>query len=263
MEYLDFGGSYSQADLGQRLAEMHKAEPAVSMLTRHCTLSACMACTCSPTCLSSAQIQQVPFYTPVISPGTTYSFTRRTSLFFQVYLPSLLITLALPPRCSIIALAHAQQPANPVRTCAKQSHATVRVSFWSRSVQDETAKKGMFGFPIDNTIGGTSQPNGWMDNWIDFYRERRLQHQLKLTKDPKLQQMGKRLCDNLEHFFQGVDVGFLRPLQQPTVQFAAVFACSTTCICCKTVCTSTSSLACQPAMHPACQGRCPCGACFR
>jgi len=75
-------------------------------------------------------------------------------------------------------------------------------------VQDETAKKGMFGFPIDNTIGGTSQPNGWMDNWIDFYRERRLQHQLKLTKDPKLQQMGKKLCDNLEHFFQGVDVSF-------------------------------------------------------
>ncbi len=48
MEYLDFGGSYSQADLGQRLAEMHKAEPAVSMLTGHCNQSACMACTCSP-----------------------------------------------------------------------------------------------------------------------------------------------------------------------------------------------------------------------
>ena len=48
MEYLDFGGSYSQADFGQRLAEMHKAEPAVNMLTCHCSLSACMACTCSP-----------------------------------------------------------------------------------------------------------------------------------------------------------------------------------------------------------------------
>lgn len=30
MEYLKFGGSYSQAGLGQALAEMHKAEPAVS-----------------------------------------------------------------------------------------------------------------------------------------------------------------------------------------------------------------------------------------
>ena len=38
MEYLEFGGSYSQADLGQRLAEMHKAEPAVSAVMQHaCT----------------------------------------------------------------------------------------------------------------------------------------------------------------------------------------------------------------------------------
>lgn len=64
----------------------------------------------------------------------------------------------------------------------------------------------MFGFPIDNTIGGTSQPNGWMDNWVDFYRERRLNHQLKLTKDPSLQKLGKKLCDNLEHFFEGLEV---------------------------------------------------------
>ena len=30
MEYLNFGGSYSQADLGRALAEMHQAEPAVT-----------------------------------------------------------------------------------------------------------------------------------------------------------------------------------------------------------------------------------------
>ena len=121
----------------------------------------------------------------------------------------------------------------------------------------------MFGFPIDNTIGGTSQPNGWMDNWIDFYRERRLQHQLKLTKDPKLQQMGKKLCDNLEQFFQGVDVRFLGHCSNTLQNFAAVFAGSTTRICCKTVCTSPGSLACQPAMHCACQERHPCDAYFR
>jgi len=103
-----------------------------------------------------------------------------------------------------------------------QAHTTVCFPFGFCSVQDETAKKGMFGFPIDNTIGGTSQPNGWMDNWVDFYRERRLQHQLKLTKDPKLQHMGKKLCDNLEHFFQGVDVSFLRPLQQHSAHFASL-----------------------------------------
>ena len=33
MEYLNFGGSYSQADLGRALAEMHKADPAVKPYT--------------------------------------------------------------------------------------------------------------------------------------------------------------------------------------------------------------------------------------
>ena len=42
--------------------------------------------------------------------------------------------------------------------------------------------------------------------WMS-YRERRLKHQLDLTKDPNLQKMGKKLCDNLAHFFQGVEVG--------------------------------------------------------
>ena len=37
-------------------------------------------------------------------------------------------------------------------------------------------------------------------------RERRLKHQLDLTNDAKLQKMGKKLCDNLEHFFEGVEV---------------------------------------------------------
>lgn len=43
------------------------------------------------------------------------------------------------------------------------------------------AAAGQFGFPVDNTIGGTEQPNGWMSSWIDFYRERRLKHMLNLV----------------------------------------------------------------------------------
>ena len=46
--------------------------------------------------------------------------------------------------------------------------------------QDPEAAAGKFGFAVDNTIGGTPQPNGWMDSWVDFYRERRLRHQLDL-----------------------------------------------------------------------------------
>ena len=45
MEYLKFGGSYSQADLGQALAEMHKAEPAVSLgQLLHFVRASCHTC---------------------------------------------------------------------------------------------------------------------------------------------------------------------------------------------------------------------------
>jgi hypothetical protein len=73
--------------------------------------------------------------------------------------------------------------------------------------QDDEAKAGKFGFAVDNTIGGTPQPNGWMDNWIDFFRERRLLHQLRLAGDPKLNELGRRLADNLDRLFEGVEVG--------------------------------------------------------
>jgi len=42
-----------------------------------------------------------------------------------------------------------------------------------------------------------------MDNWVDFFRERRLRHQLKLARDPNLSRMGEELCDNLHLFFKG------------------------------------------------------------
>lgn len=46
-----------------------------------------------------------------------------------------------------------------------------------------------FGFPVDNTIGGTSQPNPWTKpnsgtkEWIEFFSEHRIGHQLKLAGD--------------------------------------------------------------------------------
>jgi len=43
-----------------------------------------------------------------------------------------------------------------------------------------------FGFAIDNTIGGTPQPNPWTkggstNDWIAFYRDQRIGHQLQLA----------------------------------------------------------------------------------
>lgn len=47
-------------------------------------------------------------------------------------------------------------------------------------MQDPEAAAGKFGFGVDNTIGGTPQPNGWMGDWVEFFRERRLWHQLRV-----------------------------------------------------------------------------------
>ncbi|KAK9845281.1 hypothetical protein WJX81_002192 [Elliptochloris bilobata] len=71
---------------------------------------------------------------------------------------------------------------------------------------DENARAGRFGFAVDNTIGGTPQPNGWMDDWAAFFRERRLLHQLRLAGDAALTRMGERLAAHLDRFFEGVQV---------------------------------------------------------
>ena len=38
-----------------------------------------------------------------------------------------------------------------------------------------------FGFTVDNFIGRTPQPNGCLPGWTEFFRERRLRHQLALA----------------------------------------------------------------------------------
>ena len=64
-----------------------------------------------------------------------------------------------------------------------------------------------FGFAQDNFIGTTPQPNGWQDNWIDFWREQRLGFQLHLAAQNgyggKLQTLGEKLLDALPAFFDG------------------------------------------------------------
>lgn len=64
-----------------------------------------------------------------------------------------------------------------------------------------------FGWRRDNTIGSTPQPNTPCDDWIRFWRERRLGFQLDLARrngyGGELQRLGKRLLARLEGFFPG------------------------------------------------------------
>ena len=64
-----------------------------------------------------------------------------------------------------------------------------------------------FGFGQDNFIGSSPQFNDWTEDWLTFWRERRLGHQLKLAARKgyggELQALGERLIDALPAFFKG------------------------------------------------------------
>lgn len=71
----------------------------------------------------------------------------------------------------------------------------------------ETVRDGEapFGFDHDNYLGSTPQPNPRTAIWVDFFREHRLGHQLRLARsnrlsDPELDRLGDRLLDRLEEW---------------------------------------------------------------
>ena len=62
-----------------------------------------------------------------------------------------------------------------------------------------------FGFPADNYLGATPQPNTWCDDWAEFWRLNRLGHQLHLAReqgrsDATLDRLGDRLLDRLDEY---------------------------------------------------------------
>lgn len=72
---------------------------------------------------------------------------------------------------------------------------------------------GRFGFDVDNTIGGTPQPNPWTrpksgtDDWIAFFRDHRIGHQLALAGDSRLTALWENdVAPRLVALFEGVDV---------------------------------------------------------
>ena len=62
-----------------------------------------------------------------------------------------------------------------------------------------------FGFEHDNFIGTTPQQNAWADDWIGFWRDRRLgpQLQLAIRKGFRLQHAGDRLLAALPALLRG------------------------------------------------------------
>jgi fructosamine-3-kinase len=63
-----------------------------------------------------------------------------------------------------------------------------------------------FGWARDNFIGASPQVNGWSDDWLAFWRERRLHAQLRLAAHNRLPSgmidRGERLAADCEAFFR-------------------------------------------------------------
>jgi len=64
-------------------------------------------------------------------------------------------------------------------------------------------RSARFGFDNDNYIGATPQQNGWDDDWVVFFRERRLRFQLDLARQRggatrELSRLGDGLLDRLD-----------------------------------------------------------------
>eukprot|EP00978_Attheya_sp_CCMP212_P003550 scaffold7454_cov53-Attheya_sp.AAC.6 len=72
--------------------------------------------------------------------------------------------------------------------------------------------RGVFGFPVDNTIGGTPQPNDWTtgggtEDWVAFFRDKRIGHQLKLAGDSYCSKLwDDKIAPRLGALFEGIDV---------------------------------------------------------
>ena len=64
-----------------------------------------------------------------------------------------------------------------------------------------------FGLADDNFIGRTRQPNGWVADWAEFFRERRLRHQLALAVQngfgDLLEKPGARLLESVDGLLAG------------------------------------------------------------
>jgi len=75
--------------------------------------------------------------------------------------------------------------------------------------RQHAAPRERFGWARDNFIGASPQRNGWSDDWLAFWRERRLHPQLRMAARNRLPSRmidrGERLMADCEAFFRGYE----------------------------------------------------------
>lgn len=121
--------------------------------------------------------------------------------------PRVLHTGDLPPTgprpSSFIVMEHLDLGAGGSGRLTQEALGVGLATMHTAPPTDPRAADGAFGFGVDNWIGGTPQPNGWDESWVDFFREKRLNHVLGLLARPgsPMTVMGEKLANNLDTLF--------------------------------------------------------------
>jgi len=71
------------------------------------------------------------------------------------------------------------------------------------AILHQAAAGDVYGLDVDNYIGSSPQVNGWLADWVDFFRERRLRPQMELAARNGYLLAGRRRA--LESFMQRLD----------------------------------------------------------
>ncbi len=88
---------------------------------------------------------------------------------------------------------------------AALNDARVQSELGTRLAMQHRVSARDFGWSRDNSIGRTPQPNAWSSDWVRFFGEHRLGHQLSLAAaaglDPRIVERGRRLVEQCGAFF--------------------------------------------------------------
>jgi len=88
----------------------------------------------------------------------------------------------------------------------EHTDAAVETRLGEQLVELHHTSKEHYGWHRDNTIGLTPQQNTWGDDWVEFFRDQRLDFQLRLAADNgftgALQERGARLLKRLPIYFE-------------------------------------------------------------
>lgn len=99
-------------------------------------------------------------------------------------------------------------------TAASQARLGASLANLHRAVRNVDAAGMRFGLERDNFIGTTAQRNGWCDDWVTFFRERRLRFQLQLAARNG---HGGALQDAAARLLEGMPALFAAHAPQPSL----------------------------------------------